>query len=142
VFSKNGGLYKRLKGICVMKILMLARNPKLYTHTRIVEVAEERGHEIKVVDTTRCYMNIASHKPMVYYQGEALQGYDAIIPRIGASVTFYGSSVVRQFEMMGVWTMKSLSASHARVTNCARCNSCRVVASACPSRLFPTIPSM
>ncbi len=88
-----------------MKIVMLARNPSLYSHLRLVEAAEAMGHEIDVVNTARCYMNIAAHRPMVFHQGEALSGYDAVIPRIGASITFYGASVVRQFEMMGNWTL-------------------------------------
>ena len=88
-----------------MKIAMLARNPELYSHRRLVEAAEQRGHEIDVINTTRCYMNITSHRPKVFYQGDALVGYDAVIPRIGASITSYGAAVVRQFEMMGVWTL-------------------------------------
>jgi len=88
-----------------MKIIMLARNPKLYSHRRLVEAAEARGHEIDIINTTRCYMNITSHRPRVYYKGEPITGVDAVIPRIGASITFYGSAVVRQFEMMGVWTL-------------------------------------
>lgn len=88
-----------------MKIVMLARNPNLYTHKRLKETAEKRGHQLDIVDTLRCYMNIASHRPVVYYNGEKLPDYDAVIPRIGASVTFYGSAVLRQFEMMGVFPL-------------------------------------
>jgi ribosomal protein S6--L-glutamate ligase len=88
-----------------MKIAMLARNPKLYSHERLAEAAEERGHEIDVIDTLRVYMNISSHKPDVRYRGEVLPKYDAVIPRIGASVTFYGLAVLRQFEMMGTWPL-------------------------------------
>jgi ribosomal protein S6--L-glutamate ligase len=88
-----------------MKIAMLARNAKLYTHTRLNEAAEERGHTLDIIDTLRCYMNIASRRPEVYYNGEILQGYDAIIPRIGASITFYGMAVLRQFEMQGVYPL-------------------------------------
>lgn len=86
-----------------MKIAILSRNRKLYSTRRLIEAAEKRGHEVRVIDILRCYMNIASHKPMVYFKGEALEGFDAVIPRIGASVTFYGSAVLRQFEMMGVY---------------------------------------
>ena len=86
-----------------MKIAMLARNAELYTHKRLKEAAEARGHELNIVNTLRCYMNIASRRPEVYYNGEKLEGYDAVIPRIGASVTFYGLAVLRQFEMMGVY---------------------------------------
>ncbi|MEM9796917.1 MAG: 30S ribosomal protein S6--L-glutamate ligase [Pseudomonadota bacterium] len=88
-----------------MKIAMLARNAELYSHRRLVEAAEARGHEIRIVNTLRCYMNIASRRPEIYYNGEKLEGYDAVIPRIGASVTFYGLAVLRQFEMMGVYPL-------------------------------------
>jgi len=98
-----------------MKIAMLARNPDLYSHKRIVEAAAARDHSIDIFNTTRCYMNIAAHKPRVFYQGEPLDGYDVVIPRIGASITFYGCSVVRQFEMMGVWSLnESVAISRSR----------------------------
>lgn len=84
---------------------MLARNPGLYSHRRLVEAATARGHHIDVINTLRCYMNITSHRPEVHYNGEKLTGYDAVIPRIGASVTFYGLAVLRQFEMMGVYPL-------------------------------------
>lgn len=88
-----------------MKIAMLARNPNLYSHKRLVAAAEERGHSIEIINTLRCYMNITSHRPTVHYDGQVLEGYDAVIPRIGASVTFYGLAVLRQFEMMGVYPL-------------------------------------
>ncbi len=88
-----------------MKIAMLARNPDLYSHKRLVEAAEERGHEIDILNTLRCSMNITSHRPSVLYEGKTLSGYDAVIPRIGASITQYGLAVLRQFEMMGVWPL-------------------------------------
>ena len=88
-----------------MKIAMLARNPDLYSHRRLVEAAETRGHQIDVINTTQCYVNITAHRPLVKYKGELLSGYDAVIPRIGASITFYGLAVLRQFEMMGVWPL-------------------------------------
>ncbi|MCK0151163.1 30S ribosomal protein S6--L-glutamate ligase [Marivita sp. S6314] len=88
-----------------MKIAMLARNPNLYTHKRLKEAAEERGHTLDIINTLRCYMNIASRRPEVYYNGEKLVGYDAVIPRIGASITFYGMAVLRQFEMQGVFPL-------------------------------------
>ena len=88
-----------------MKIAMLARNPSLYSHRRLVEAAESKGHEIDIINTTRCYVNITAHRPQVKYNGEILSGYDAVIPRIGASITFYGLAVLRQFEMMGVWPL-------------------------------------
>ena len=88
-----------------MKIAMLARNPDLYSHKRLKQAAEERGHTLDIINTLRCYMNIASRRPEVYYNGEKLVGYDAVIPRIGASITFYGMAVLRQFEMQGVFPL-------------------------------------
>ncbi|PIW31097.1 MAG: 30S ribosomal protein S6--L-glutamate ligase [Rhodobacterales bacterium CG15_BIG_FIL_POST_REV_8_21_14_020_59_13] len=88
-----------------MRIALLCRNPDLYSHRRLVEAAEERGHEIDVLDTLRIYMNITSHRPALHYRGEQLPTYDAVIPRIGTSITAYGSAVVRQFEMTGAWTL-------------------------------------
>jgi ribosomal protein S6--L-glutamate ligase len=88
-----------------MKIAMLARNPELYSHKRLKQAAEDRGHTLDIINTLRCYMNIASRRPEVYYNGEKLTGYDAVIPRIGASVTFYGTAVLRQFEMQGVYPL-------------------------------------
>ena len=75
----------------------------MYSHKRIVEAAQARGHDIDVIDHLRCYIDIASNDPEVHYEGESLKGYDAVIPRIGASVTFFGTAVLRQFEMMGVY---------------------------------------
>lgn len=86
-----------------MKIGILSRNQSLYSTSRLIEAAESRGHEVKVIDALRCYMNINSEKPQIHFKGEELVDYDAIIPRIGASVTFYGTAVLRQFEMMGVY---------------------------------------
>ncbi len=88
-----------------MKIAILSRNKKLYSTKRLVEAAEARGHEVKVIDILRCYMNITSHNPTIHYRGEVLEGFDAVIPRIGASVTFYGTAVLRQFEMMNVFPL-------------------------------------
>lgn len=88
-----------------MKIGLLCRNENLYSHRRLVEAAEERGHQIDVIDHLRCFIDIASNDPEVHYKGESLSGYDAIIPRIGASVTFFGTAVLRQFEMMDVYPL-------------------------------------
>ncbi len=88
-----------------MKIAVLSRKPQLYSTRRLAEACEERGHEVQIVDTLRCYMDITSHRPAVYYRGEKLMDFDAVIPRIGASITFYGTAVVRQFEMMGVYSL-------------------------------------
>lgn len=98
-----------------MKIAILSRNPKLYSTRRLVEAAEAKGHEVHVLDVLRCYMNITSMKPEVHYKGVNLTGYDAVIPRIGASVTFYGTAVLRQFEMMGVYPLnESVAISRSR----------------------------
>jgi ribosomal protein S6--L-glutamate ligase len=88
-----------------MKIAMLARNAALYSHRRLVEAAEARGHEMHVLNTLRCTVHIASHRPTVHYNGEPVTGFDAVIPRIGASVTQYGLAILRQFEMSGVWPL-------------------------------------
>lgn len=87
-----------------MKIAILSQKASLYSTRRLKEAGEQRGHHMKVIDYLRCYMNIASHRPTVVYQQKQLEDFDAIIPRIGASKTFYGTAVVRQFEMMGVFT--------------------------------------
>lgn len=87
-----------------MKILVLSRNPNLYSTRRLVEAGEKRKHEMLVVDHTKCDLIIEKKKPQVFYKGHPLEGVDAVIPRIGASVTFYGTAVVRQFEMMKVFT--------------------------------------
>ncbi|WP_278403844.1 30S ribosomal protein S6--L-glutamate ligase [Pseudoalteromonas ruthenica] len=86
-----------------MKIGILSRNKSLYSTRRLIEAAQQRGHEVQVLDALRCYMNINSQEPEVHYKGKKLEDFNAIIPRIGASVTFYGCSVLRQFEMMGVY---------------------------------------
>ena len=88
-----------------MKIALLARNAKLYSHQRLVEAAQAAGHEIDVIDTLRCYMNIASRRPEIFYNGKKLPQYDAVIPRIGASITFYGLAVLRQFEVAGTFPL-------------------------------------
>ena len=88
-----------------MKIVILSTNPRLYSTRRLVEAGKERGHEMQVIDHRRCYMNITSHRPGMNYKGVAIEGVDAIIPRIGASISFYGTAVVRQFEMMGVYSV-------------------------------------
>jgi len=98
-----------------MKIALLSRNKNLYSSRRLIEAAEQRGHEVRVLDVLRCYMNIASHRPTIHFKGESLTGFDAVIPRIGASVTFYGTSVLRQFEVMGVYPLnESVAISRSR----------------------------
>ncbi|MFW2373701.1 MAG: 30S ribosomal protein S6--L-glutamate ligase [Gammaproteobacteria bacterium] len=98
-----------------MKIAILSRNSKLYSTRRLIEAAKQRGHEVRVLDVLHCYMDITSHSPKIHYKGEILQGFDAVIPRIGASVTFYGTAVLRQFEMMGVYPLsESVAISRSR----------------------------
>ena len=87
-----------------MKIAILSRNAKLYSTQRLVEAARERGHTVRVLDPLRCYMQIAPGQFLLRYKGKPLNGIDAVIPRIGASVTFYGTAVLRQFELMGAYT--------------------------------------
>ncbi|MEL6776944.1 MAG: 30S ribosomal protein S6--L-glutamate ligase [Cyanobacteria bacterium J06597_16] len=86
-----------------MKIAILSRNSSLYSTQRLRAAGEERGHTVSVIDYLRCYMNITSRNPQVLYQGKTLEGIDAVIPRIGATHTFYGTAVIRQFEMMDVF---------------------------------------
>ncbi|EDX76089.1 alpha-L-glutamate ligase, RimK family [Coleofasciculus chthonoplastes PCC 7420] len=81
----------------------MSQDASLYSTRRLKEAGEARGHDMRVINYLRCYMNITSHKPKVVYQGKVLEELDAIIPRIGASKTFYGTAVVRQFEVMGVF---------------------------------------
>jgi ribosomal protein S6--L-glutamate ligase len=98
-----------------MRIAILSRNKKLYSTSRLVEAAESRGHVVQVLDTLKCYMNINAARPSVHYKGEALPGFDAVIPRIGASITFYGTAVLRQFEMTGAYPLcESVAISRSR----------------------------
>jgi len=93
-----------------LRIGILTQAPNNYSNTRMIEAAEARGHVIDCIHTSRCYMVINSHKPEVHYDGKALPRYDAIIPRIGSSLTFYGMAVVRQFEAMGVYVQNTAAA--------------------------------
>lgn len=88
-----------------MRLAMLARNAGLYSHKRLVEAAYARGHTLDVINTLAVHMNITSNRPMLRYGGKSLPLYDAVIPRIGASVTAYGLAVLRQFEMQGVYPL-------------------------------------
>jgi ribosomal protein S6--L-glutamate ligase len=98
-----------------MKIAILSRDRNLYSTRRLVEAAEQRGHTVRVIDVLRCYMNIAPRSPEIHYRGTKLERFDAVIPRIGASVTYYGAAVVRQFEMMGVYCVnESVAITRAR----------------------------
>ena len=124
-----------------MKLVMLARNPSLYSHRRVVEVARARGHDIDVINTLRVHMNITSSKPTLWHGGRMLAHYDAVIPRIGASITHYGLAVLRQFEMQGVFPLNESVPSGVRATSCAPCNCWRARASAYRSPPLPTIPA-
>ncbi|MFT5368342.1 MAG: ribosomal protein S6--L-glutamate ligase [Candidatus Latescibacterota bacterium] len=93
-----------------MQIAILSRKASLYSTRRLKEAGVERGHEVRVIDYSRCYMNITSHRPSVIFEGEALPKYGAVIPRIGASYTYYGTAVVRQFEMMGIFSVNESQA--------------------------------
>lgn len=98
-----------------MRIAILSRNSRLYSTRRLVEAGRARGHEVRIVDTLRCYMNMATARPSINYRGNPLDDFDAVIPRIGASITFYGTAVVRQFEMMGVYAVnESVAISRSR----------------------------
>ena len=88
-----------------MKIALFTRNGKLYSHKRLREAAEARGHEIHAIDHMKCLVDVGSEGGRLLYKGEALLDYDAVIPRIGASVTYYGTTIVRQMEVMGVYTL-------------------------------------
>lgn len=88
-----------------MRLLMLARNPSLYTHKRLVAAAKARGHAIDVINTLQLHISITANKPVLRMGSKTLPRYDAVIPRIGASVTFYGLAVLRQLEMQGIWPL-------------------------------------
>ncbi len=103
-----------------MKIAILSRKPSLYSTHRLKEAGEQRGHDVKVINYRRCYLSITSHKPEVLYQGGSLADFGAVIPRIGASHTLYGTAVVRQFEMMGVFCANE-SQAIARSRDKLRC---------------------
>lgn len=87
-----------------MNIKILSRNPNLYSTSRLVEAAQKRNHDVQVIDPLKCDLVIEKRKPSIYYKGDYVTDADAIIPRIGASVTYYGTAVVRQFEMMGAFS--------------------------------------
>src|SRR5699024_8174049 len=98
-----------------MHIAILSRNRNLYSTRRLIEAGEAREHRITVVDPVRCYMNIVPHAPEIHYKGRKLDDIDAVIPRIGASITFYATAVLRQFEMTGVYPLnESVAISRSR----------------------------
>lgn len=98
-----------------MHIAIMSRNRNLYSTRRLIEAGKARDHEVTVIDPLRCYMNIVPHAPEIHYKGRKIEGYDAIIPRIGASITFYATAVLRQFEMTGVYPLnESVAISRSR----------------------------
>lgn len=98
-----------------MNIAILSRRPRLYSTRRLMEAGKARGHNMRVIDPLRCYMSNRSQTPAIHYKGENLGEFDAVIPRIGASITFYGAAVLRQFEMMGVFaTNESIAITRSR----------------------------
>ena len=105
---------RRTRGT-VMRIAILSRNRNLYSTRRLAEACRDAGHEPVILDVLRCYMDIAPSKPEMHFKGEACPTYDAVIPRIGASVTFYGTAVLRQFEVMGSFPLnESVAISRSR----------------------------
>lgn len=97
-----------------LKIAILSREHN-YSTQRLIDAAEKQGHTVQVIDTLRCYMSINADKPEIHYDGKPLMDFDAVIPRIGSSITFYGMAVVRQFEMMGTYCLNTAQAiGHSR----------------------------
>lgn len=99
-----------------MKIAIIATNPELYSHKRLMEAGRAAGHEMTIINPLYCYMNVAASNPNVHYRGgEVLPFYDAVIPRIGASITYYGTALLRHLEAMGMYTLNgSLAIARAR----------------------------
>ena len=98
-----------------MKIAILSRNKKLYSTTALYEAGLKRGHDMHVIDYVRCHMEITSMRPAIFLGSTKLEGFDAVIPRIGATYTFFGCAVVRQFEMMNVYSVnESVAISRSR----------------------------
>lgn len=98
-----------------MKICILSQNANLYSTRRLVEATEKRGHHAVVVNPLLCFMDITSHNPRIFFRKQSLSDINAVIPRIGASVTFYATAVLRQFEMMGIYCLnESVAVSRAR----------------------------
>jgi ribosomal protein S6--L-glutamate ligase len=123
-----------------MKIAILSRGPKLYSTRRLVEAAEQRGHEVVVLDHLKCVLVIEKGNPHIFYGGKEVIGIDAIIPRIGTSVTFYGAAVVRQFEQMKVFSSVE---SQALVRSRDKLRSLQLLAKAglgMPKTAFASIP--
>ncbi|GHK20317.1 hypothetical protein ECZU03_41060 [Escherichia coli] len=117
-----------------MKIAILSRDGTLYSCKRLREAAIQRGHLVEILDPLSCYMNINPAASSIHYKGRKLPHFDAVIPRIGTAITFYGTAALRQFEMLGSYPLNESVAIARRVTNCVPCNCWRVRASTCLSR--------
>ena len=115
-----------------MKLALLSRNAKLYSTQRLVQAARDRGHTVRVLDPLRCYMRIAPGQFALNYKGRPLTGVHAVIPRIGASITRYGTAVLRQLELMGAYTPNSSDAS-LRARDKLRCHQLLAGLVACPA---------
>src|SRR5579883_2846796 len=103
-----------------MRLVILSRQPSLYSTRVLVEAARRRGHQVQVMDTLQFDIHVRKQSPRLFYQGAPVEPVDAVIPRIGASITFYGLAVVRQFEMMGVYCVNE-SQAIARSRDKLRC---------------------
>jgi len=112
-----------------VKIGILSQERRSYSTRRLVETGRKKGHTMQVIETMRCYMNITSSHPMIRYRGSNLCDFDAIIPIIGASITFYGSAVVRQFESMGVFCVNKSALYPVQGINFELCSSSPVLES-------------
>jgi ribosomal protein S6--L-glutamate ligase len=105
----GGACYDRRRLIDAMKIALLTRNLRLYSTDRLAGAATERGHHVMLIDPLACYMSVTAEVHHIHYRGESLIGFDAVLPRIGSSFSFYGAAVVRQFETMGVYAVNGSS---------------------------------
>jgi len=119
-----------------MRIAIMSRNKRLYSTRRMVEEAKKRDHDVQVLDFLHCYMNITPASPTMHYRGEKLPDFDVVIPRIGASVTFYGAAVLRQFEMMGFSRPTSRWPLPAPRISCAHCSCLAARGWGCRSRVL------
>ena len=119
---------------CRVKIAILSRDGTLYSCKRLRDAAAKRGHQVEILDPMSCYMNIDPAASSIHYKGRKLPHFDAVIPRIGSQITYYGTAALRQFEMLGSYP---LNESVAPATSCARCSSSPVRGSISPSRGLP-----
>ncbi len=114
-----------------MKIAILSRDGTLYSCRRLREAAQQRGHQIEILDPLSCYMNVSPVASSIHYKGRQLPHFDAVIPRIGSAITYYGTAALRQFELLGSYPLNESSPSPALAISCARCSCWRARASIC-----------